>query len=108
MENDLSFLQLRQANLVRAENSFKSCGAWDTPRWIMELIGEVGELANVLKKVERGDFTLEQAIGDIAKEIADVQIYLDLLSAHLAIDLGEATRAKFNEVSARVGSEVTL
>lgn len=44
----------------------------------------------------------------IAKEAADVVGYIDLLCARAGIDLGEAVRGKFNEVSERVGSDVRL
>ena len=43
-----------------------------------------------------------------SKELADAQIYLDLLAKSIGVDLGEATRAKFNEVSDRVGVPVYL
>ena len=44
----------------------------------------------------------------LADEIADVVCYADLLAARANIDLGEAVRAKFNEVSGRWKSEVKL
>lgn len=34
-----------------------------------------------------------------ADELADVIIYADLIAARLGIDLGDAVRRKFNEVS---------
>lgn len=42
------------------------------------------------------------------KELADVVTYLDILAMQLDIDLGEATKSKFNEVSDRVGSYVII
>ena len=45
---------------------------------------------------------------EISHEIADVVIYLDLLAQSYGIDLGTAVRRKFNVVSDRRGSEVTL
>lgn len=68
---------------------------------MMAMTGEQGELANLLKKIRRGDFTLDEKRDEVAKEIADVAIYLDLLAAKLGIDLGKAVREKFNEVSDR-------
>lgn len=68
------------------------------------LAGEVGEACNVIKKVRRGDRTMDDARPDIANELADAVIYLDLLAARAGIDLGNAVAAKFNEVSERVGS----
>lgn len=74
---------------------------WGPAEWLQALIGELGEYANLMKKVGRGDFDLDSVREDIAKELADVQTYLDLLADLLDIDLGEATIAKFNEVSDR-------
>ncbi|MGY0711770.1 MazG-like family protein [Azospirillum argentinense] len=69
---------------------------------------KLGETANLIKKIERGDLTLDEARPALAKELADVQTYLDLLAFRAGVDLGQATIAKFNEVSVRVGSPVRL
>jgi NTP pyrophosphatase (non-canonical NTP hydrolase) len=78
---------------------------WSPTDWMTALAGEVGEAANLIKKRRRGEYI---PTADIATELADVQAYLDLLADNLGIDLAEATRAKFNVVSERVGSEVRL
>ena len=44
----------------------------------------------------------------IAAEIGDVLAYLDLLAQRLGIDLGDATRDKFNAVSERIGSGIRM
>lgn len=62
--------------------------------------GEVGELLNFIKKSMRGDDIMPRAIQD---EMADVIIYLDLLAGRLGVDLEEAVRLKFNEVSIKKG-----
>ena len=49
------------------------------------------------------DLTLDEARPDVAKELADVVTYLDLLAFRCGVDLGRATMDKFNEVSERVG-----
>ena len=51
------------------------------------LTGEVGEFANLTKKVARGDFTLEAGKPEMASELADIFIYLLKLSDQLGIDL---------------------
>jgi NTP pyrophosphatase (non-canonical NTP hydrolase) len=81
---------------------------WTPADWMVALTGEVGETANILKKVRRGDLTLEQARAELGRELADIQCYLVLLAHHCGVDLETATRAKFNEVSTRVGSSVVL
>jgi NTP pyrophosphatase (non-canonical NTP hydrolase) len=105
----LTFEELRDANVSRV-SSFGHGGLdeWDVPRWFMAMTGEVGELGNLLKKVERGDFPLDQVIEEVAHELADIQIYLDLLSARLYVDLAEATITKFNASSVKINSPVRL
>lgn len=117
MEN-LSFKTLREANLARlptfrnAKGEFahsQSDGSdWLLSQWSNAVLGELGEAANIIKKIERGDFSLDEARISLAKEFADVVAYLDILAHRAGIDLGEATRAKFNEVSVRVGSPIRI
>lgn len=110
LTNGLSFNTLRDANIKRMEsNSYKKCETeWTSAHWMQATIGEFGELANLLKKVDRGDFSLDEARSDIAREFADVQTYLDIMAYKLNIDLGQATIDKFNEVSNRIGSRVYI
>jgi len=48
------------------------------------LAGEVGEIANIMKKVVRGDFTIFDAVLDegLAEEVVDALIYLLSLMGH--------------------------
>lgn len=89
-------------------NKYNVCLGWTTAHWMQALVGEIGELANLLKKCDRGDMMPQSTQKDIAKELADIQAYLDILSYKLNVDLGEATLLKFNEVSDRIGSLVKL
>ena len=57
---------------------------------LVSLTGEVGEVANIVKKIARGDFKLEEKKSDIQEELADVFIYLLKLSYQLDIDLENA------------------
>jgi NTP pyrophosphatase (non-canonical NTP hydrolase) len=118
-DQGLDLRELRKASVKRCEQSFGSCGDWSPADWSNAMAGEAGELLEVLlplitkvnsicnltKKVQRGD---EMSMEEIGKEIADVVIYADLLSHRLGIDLSDAVRKKFDEVSARVGSDVLL
>ena len=99
----LSFNTLRAVNMCRAgeARAYDKCKHWTHAQWMQALVGEVGELANILKKVDRGDYPIEQVKPEIEKELADIQIYLDLLASNLDVHLGKATAAKFNEVSRR-------
>ena len=51
------------------------------------LIGEVGEFANELKKVVRGDASYEERQAALAEELADTFIYLIKIAAQTGIDL---------------------
>ena len=114
----LTFDALRGANRARMpqfRNSFglpvhnKEDGSDCVPaQWLQALVGEIGEYANLRKKFERGDLPEKLFRTLAAKELADVQDYLDILAMHLNIDLGQATMDKFNEVSERIGSNVRL
>lgn len=81
---------------------------WSDAQWLQAVIGELGEYANLKKKIERGDLTMENTKGDLARELADVVTYLDILAFRLGIDLGQAVMDKFNEVSERVGSSIRI
>ena len=81
---------------------------WSLNDWYTAVMGEAGELGSVLKQVRRGDITLEEALPDIAQEAADVVTYLDILTKQCGIDLGEATRIKFNVVSSRIGVRIYI
>jgi NTP pyrophosphatase (non-canonical NTP hydrolase) len=101
---------LRGANAARLPLYYENgCPEWkNLSQWSNATLGELGEAANIIKKIERGDFTLDQARPMLAKEFADVLCYLDLLAMHAGVNLSEATVNKFNEISERVGSDVHL
>jgi NTP pyrophosphatase (non-canonical NTP hydrolase) len=101
--NGLSFRTLRGANVAR-QDSYGAHGiGWSLTDWMCALAGEVGEAANLVKKIRREDFTLEEARDELAKELADVVTYLDLLANAAGIDLGRAVEEKWNEVAERIG-----
>lgn len=104
---NLSFKQLRKANLARLAIRHKD-DTWSETDWACALAGEVGELCNFIKKRRRENFKTDKYKVDIKKEIADIQIYLDLLAAFYDLDLGEITKDKFNEVSKRWKMNIKL
>ncbi len=76
-----------------------------------ELAGEVGELCNVVKKLVREalDIRGSQAmLIDLADEVGDVMICLDLLAAEYGIDLAYAVECKFNKTSEERGLRTRL
>ncbi|MBX2803044.1 MAG: MazG-like family protein [Myxococcales bacterium] len=109
MGDQLTFAELRRANLARvSEFGHGGLREWGLAQWSNACLGELGEAANLIKKVERGDCTLGEVREELAKEFADVVCYLDLLAARAGVDLAMATVAKFNEVSVRISSPVRL
>lgn len=129
----LTFNALRRANVARLPlfknkhgepaHSKPDGSDWNPGQWMNAVVGELGELANIRKKFERGDLTFEQFAEEAAKELADVQTYLDILALRIldkvregrvieahpdGVNLGWATRQKWNEVSKRVGCPIRL
>lgn len=115
----LSFEELRDANARRCEASFHGIEEWTPSDWACAMAGEAGEAANVVKKIRllgrrpesipREDWPkFDELRNALKKELADVIAYADLLAQRMEINLGEAVAEKFNEVSKRVGSPITL
>jgi NTP pyrophosphatase (non-canonical NTP hydrolase) len=124
----LTFRTLRAANRARIPTFKNKHGElahtkpdgsdWSPSQWLQAVVGELGEYANIRKKFERGDMGIEEFRREAAKELADVQTYLDILALRCldtaltpdpnGIDLGQATLEKFNEISRRVGSKIVI
>lgn len=124
MKDGLTFNALRSANLARLP-LFKDARGnpchtepdgsdWSPADWVTAVVGELGEAANIIKKIKRGDFGVvgdpeyDAAIVKLRKEFADVICYMDLLAVQFDVNLGDAVRDKFNEVSDRVGANIYL
>ena len=101
--SNLTFDALRRVNALRQENDFPVSRDWSESDWGNAIAGEVGEMCNLIKKRLRGEPIPDE---DVAKEMADVVTYIDLLASKMGVDLGSAVVQKFNEVSRRVGSSV--
>src|SRR5215472_18727036 len=66
--NNLKFTQLRTANALRVRQ-FRNAkgelahphgeGNWALSQWSNAAAGEMGETCNLVKKIERGDYTLD-------------------------------------------------
>jgi NTP pyrophosphatase (non-canonical NTP hydrolase) len=109
--------ELRTANVKRCEQVFHPLNAWTPAEWACAMAGEAGEACNVAKKIKRLETgtntakdpaTIDECRELMGKELADTVIYCDLLAASLGINLADAIRNKFNEVSERMKSDVRL
>lgn len=84
--------------------------SWSLSDWACALAGEVGELCNVVKKLNRVRDGLQQKAVDagaleqaLADEIGDVFAYLDLIAQAHGLALEDCVRGKFNRISEREG-----
>lgn len=84
--------------------------SWSLSDWMTATMGELGEAANVLKKLNRvrdgvpgNKETPEELRSMFADELADAFIYLDLLAQAAGIDFPNAIRSKFDRTSQKIG-----
>jgi len=104
---DKFLIKLRELSVKRCETCFFPLGEWSVLEWAGAAAGEAGEAANVAKKIRR-DGPSAKLRKQLADEIADTIIYLDLLAASEGINLEEAIRSKFNRVSKKKGFQRKL
>ena len=105
------FVQLREKSVRRAIEGFKCYHEQPITFWTTALAGELGELCNMIKKLQRvklggidtgssytsKDITTEM----LSEEIGGIAIYLDLLASLLNISLEGAIIYEFNRVSSK-------
>ena len=84
--------------------------SWSLSDWFTATMGELGEAANIAKKLNRvrdgipGNGLGECQLRDnLADEIADTFIYLDLLAQSQGLSLAAIVRSKFDKTSAKIG-----
>jgi NTP pyrophosphatase (non-canonical NTP hydrolase) len=103
IKQQLSFNTLRSANNVR-QKEWDPSDAIDLAYRGNELAGEVGEACNVIKKIARERLGIRGSRAtksDLASELADAIICIDLIAMMENIDLGLAVAIKFNGTSAK-------
>lgn len=116
--NRMTFAQFAAANRARCEHPDgfgHELGSWSLSDWITAVAGELGEAANIAKKLNRvrdgipGNTASEGALRvALREETADVFIYLDLLAQSQGFRLEDAVREKFDATSARIGYPARL
>lgn len=109
----MNMQEFSKLNRERCEspNGFNhSLHSWSTSDWFTATMGELGEAANIAKKLNRvrdgipgNTETPEQLKQMLGKELADTFIYLDLLAQSVGIDLATAVMYKFDETSRKIG-----
>lgn len=112
-EEKFTFAEFSQANRVRCEspNGFNhALGSWSLSDWFTAIVGELGEAANVAKKLNRvrdgivGNKEAEAELrAKLRSEVADAFIYLDLLAQSQGFSLADAARETFDRKSVEIG-----
>ena len=112
-EAKLDIALFSKLSAERAETGFKTYRNVPITYWTTALMGEGGELCNMVKKMERvahggidGGSTYTAASlskEDLAEEIGGIFIYLNLLSGLLGIDMEDAIIETFNSKSKKYG-----
>lgn len=97
----LTFAEFSRANAQRCGEVFHPVDAWSPTDWMTCVAGEVGEAANLIKNMNRGE---DVPLHQVAWELADAVTYIDLLARRLGINLGAALTEEFNLVSLRCAS----
>jgi NTP pyrophosphatase (non-canonical NTP hydrolase) len=89
--------------------------SWSTSDWFTAVMGELGEAANVAKKLNRvrdgirgNKESAEILRAKLRKELGDVFVYLDLLCQSLGFEIGDAATQVFNEKSAEIRCPIQL
>lgn len=110
---NLDFKKFSEVNANRAVEGFKTYKNVPITYWTTALSGEMGELCNMVKKMERvahggidggSSYTAKDITPEMLKEeIGGIGIYLDLLSTLLGISLEEAIVDTFNSKSEKYG-----
>jgi NTP pyrophosphatase (non-canonical NTP hydrolase) len=102
----MTFAQFQAMNARRCEQAFKhykGATEWPIQNWVLAICGEAGEAANLVKKVLRGDLSLDHARESLLKELADIMTYCDVAITILGGETGQVINDKFEEVNKRVG-----
>lgn len=107
------FSRLNRAR-CEAPNGFNhALNSWSLSDWMTATLGELGEAANVAKKLNRvrdgipGNKESEaQLRAKFARELADTFIYLDLMAQAAGIDLPAVVVEVFNAKSEQIGCPI--
>lgn len=110
MTDGITFNVLRSANRNR-QKEWPGNEHADTAFRALEVAGECGEVMEAVKKLFRAQRGIKGSTAtkeDVAAEMGDLLVSLDLLADSLGIDLGSAVREKFNATSEKYGIRTYL
>lgn len=108
--NFKEFSRLNRERCESPEGFNHALDSWSMSDWFMATMGELGEAANVGKKLNRvrdgipgNNETPEELREKLRRELADTLIYLDLLAQSQGIDLSDAVVETFDAKSDKIG-----
>jgi NTP pyrophosphatase (non-canonical NTP hydrolase) len=115
---ELTFTTFSVINRQRCESesgfSHKLEG-WSLSDWFLALTGEIGEAANIAKKLNRfrdgipgNKVSKEELQIKLRQELGDAFVYLDLLCQSQGISIGQAAVEVFNQKSEELGCPIRL
>ena len=117
-EMPMTFGEFSQANRERCESpqGFNHpLAGWSSSDWMTAMVGEVGEAANVVKKLNRvrdgvpgNKVSADELRAQLRRELGDVFVYLDLMCQSLGFSVADAAAEVFNSKSAEIGYPKTL
>lgn len=82
---------------------------WSPSDWLVAALGELGEAANNVKKMNRirdglqNKESYEELLAMLKDEVGDVVTYMDLFCQRMGFTMASATLDKFDLVSQRIG-----
>jgi len=111
-----AIMNLREFSRINRERCESPCGfnhalhSWSTSDWFTATVGELGEAANVAKKLNRvrdgvagNKESTDELREQLGRELADTFIYLDLLAQSVGVDLSEVVPEVFDRKSIEIG-----
>jgi NTP pyrophosphatase (non-canonical NTP hydrolase) len=109
----MTFEKFSKANRERCESPLgfnHALSSWSTSDWFLAMLGELGEAANVAKKLNRvrdgipgNKEGVTELQSKLRHELADAFVYLDLTAQALGFNLCAAVVEVFNKKSAEIG-----
>ena len=106
---------MNHARCISEQGFGHSLDSWSLSDWFTATMGELGEAANVAKKLNRirdgikGNKETEKELREkLKREIGDTVIYLDLLCQSQNLSLANCVATSFNEKSEEIGAAQRL
>jgi NTP pyrophosphatase (non-canonical NTP hydrolase) len=114
----MSFEAFSRVNRERCESATgfnHQLDSWSTSDWFLAALGELGEAANIAKKLNRvrdgipgNKVSPDELRAKLRQELGDVFVYLDLLAQSLGFRIGDAAVEVFNVKLAELNCPIRM